>query len=147
MTPVGHGWFKRYSNFAKNPINFRVYSPSLVETPPWVRNAFHHSEFLEWNASNWVGKIQTYYYLWLMTPENVPWKINMEPKTQPIEKANHLNQTMISRFHVNLPWCTNLFNKKNNSSGLRITPNLDNPTFNQTSQHIQSMVYLSTFNP
>ena len=34
-----------------------------------------------------------------------PRKINMEPKNHPIEKENHLNQTIIFRFHVNLPGC------------------------------------------
>ena len=35
-----------------------------------------------------------------------PWKINMEPKNHPIEKENHLNQTIIFLVHhVNLPRC------------------------------------------
>ena len=34
-----------------------------------------------------------------------PKKINMEPRNHPIEKENHLNQTIIFRFHVNLRGC------------------------------------------
>jgi len=34
-----------------------------------------------------------------------PQKINMEPKNHTIEKENHLNQTIIFRFYVNLPGC------------------------------------------
>ena len=36
---------------------------------------------------------------------DTPRKINMEPKNHPIEKENHLNPTIIFRFHVNLPGC------------------------------------------
>ena len=37
--------------------------------------------------------------------KRTPWKINMEPKSHPIGKENHLNQTSITVFHVNLPGC------------------------------------------
>ena len=31
-----------------------------------------------------------------------PWKINMEHKNHPIEKENHLNQTSMIMFHLNV---------------------------------------------
>ena len=34
---------------------------------------------------------------------HTPLKINMEPKNHPIEKENHLNQTSMFEFHVNIP--------------------------------------------
>ena len=34
-----------------------------------------------------------------------PRKINMEPTNTPLEEENHLNQTIIFRFYVNLQGC------------------------------------------
>ena len=36
---------------------------------------------------------------------DAPWKINMEPKNHLFVKENHLNQTSIIMFHVNLRGC------------------------------------------
>ncbi len=43
----------------------------------------------------------------------VPYKINMEPENTSLEEENHLNQTIIFRFYVNLRGCNKIHRNKN----------------------------------